>query len=333
MILFTTAVDAPTWKTRADLVQRLVGRCTVMRMSLFAVNMVFVCVLTNACGPTAPVIRFAAPAVDANPASWGSNDRIVFGYLPRNSLGEQEADSVALCEVSSDGLGFRRIVLFRELGLPMQGAVWCPTANLVALSGHGVITLFDITSRTTVCLSAPSDPLLFTPAWNSSGDSLICAPVVSNNSGLYVFSRDHGLARRIPLPNAGNPSWSPTRDEVAANTRDGDVIILDLQTQRVREILSTRGMRSYAEPQFAPDGETLLLYQFHDDGPNVLSVKRDGSGLRTVLRGGLAPRWSPDGRHFVYIKYLLSGTSAEQVGNGKLWVASVDGTERRQLIP
>jgi len=92
-------------------------------------------------------------------------------------------------------------------------------------------------------------------------------------------------------------------------------------------------MDGYAEPQFAPDGETLLLYQFYDDSPNVLSVRRDGSGLRTVLRGGGAPRWSPDGRHFVYIKYLRSGTSDEQVGNGKLWVASVEGTERRQLIP
>lgn len=304
-----------------------------MRISLLVVNTLFVCILANACGPTDPVIHFAQPTVDANPASWGSSGRIFFGYLPRNSAGQQEADSVALCEVSSDGSGFRRIVLFRDIGLPLQGAVWCPGANIVALSGHGGITLFDLKYRTTVPLSAPGDPLLFSPAWNASGDSLICASFVDRSSGLYVFSRDHGFARRISLPHASSPSWSPTRDEVAVNTLEGGIAILDLQTQNVREILSARETRAYAQPQFAPDGETLLLFQYRGDSPNVLSVKRDGSGLRTILRGGAAPRWSPDGRHFVYIKYLLSGTSSEQAGNGKLWVASADGRVRRQLIP
>jgi Tol biopolymer transport system component len=75
-------------------------------------------------------------------------------------------------------------------------------------------------------------------------------------------------------------------------------------------------------PAWRPDGRALTFVSSRSGGPGIYVVNADGTGLRRLLvtrHETRDPAFAPDGRRIAYL------------GNGGLFVARADGSERRRL--
>ena len=59
------------------------------------------------------------------------------------------------------------------------------------------------------------------------------------------------------------------------------------------------------------------------DGSNVTALTRPATTLVTPLPHNVAPAWSPDGRHIVFL--------SNRTGQWRLWVMNPDGSDQRML--
>jgi eukaryotic-like serine/threonine-protein kinase len=102
---------------------------------------------------------------------------------------------------------------------------------------------------------------------------------------------------------------------------ESHLALANLQTAASYPI--TAGGTRDAYPALSPDGHTLA-YSAGDAAYSVMEVPLAGGTAREVIpyRNGVAPSWSPDGRHFAYI--------TNRNGAQEIWLRDgTDGSERR----
>ena len=61
-------------------------------------------------------------------------------------------------------------------------------------------------------------------------------------------------------------------------------------------------------------------------------MNADGRGQRRVIRNGVAPRWSPDGRLIAFTR-STSTNRALGLFQRDVWVANADGSDQRNVSP
>jgi TolB protein len=96
----------------------------------------------------------------------------------------------------------------------------------------------------------------------------------------------------------------------------------------------TRGPKSDGDPQWSPDRRRIAFTRatqvdedFRGDAiyrHDIFVTNADGSALRLVVRGGLRPTWSPDGRSLAFLRYTSSATV--------IWTVRVDGSRARPIV-
>ncbi len=82
-----------------------------------------------------------------------------------------------------------------------------------------------------------------------------------------------------------------------------------------------------ADPAWSPDGTELAFRRRDEDGFNVWSVKRDGTGLErltTAPGDDQDPSWSPDGRRIVF--------RSARLGEPDMFVMDADGTGEKLVV-
>ena len=83
---------------------------------------------------------------------------------------------------------------------------------------------------------------------------------------------------------------------------------------------------SYPHP--SPDGTQVVFESDRTGRSEIFVVGADGNGLRQLTDGPgqqFTPKWSPDGRHIVYVSTPAAGEP------GDLYVMAADGTGQRRL--
>jgi WD40 repeat protein len=99
------------------------------------------------------------------------------------------------------------------------------------------------------------------------------------------------------------------------------LVLLALQTpaQLTRQI-------EFYNPDWSPDGQTLLFESTLGGKFAIYTIKVDGSGLRRLTvdtANNEQPRWSHDGRRIVF--------SSDRAGHGDLYVMNADGSGQTRL--
>jgi len=146
----------------------------------------------------------------------------------------------------------------------------------------------------------------------------------SGQSQIYRASAGGGNLIRLTYNDAiqTSPSWSPNGWELAfTSDRTGkpQVYIMDREGSGARR-LSFQG--SYNDQaQWSPNGDRIAFGRLAGDW-QVVTIRPDGSDEQ-VVANGRNPKWSPDGRHLVYM--------VEWQGKSDLWTCNPDGSGRKQL--
>lgn len=153
------------------------------------------------------------------------------------------------------------------------------------------------------------------------------------------------------LANSGWPAWSPDGTKIAFDSSRSDpdprdsTAINDLFTMNpdgsdVTQLTDSVG--ASADAAWSPDGSQIAFDADRGDPRSkqgIYTMRADGSGLRrvTVLPSGyefdLAPRFSPDGKRLVFVRYRGKGCPQPYCPSEHpaLFVVGVDGTGLRQL--
>jgi Tol biopolymer transport system component len=155
-------------------------------------------------------------------------------------------------------------------------------------------------------------------------------PVDNNNYGTFdlVLANADG---RVPVVFGSEfawASWGPDSRAIACLAPKG-IRLVDVTTRAVIRELPRRGIVS--QLVWSPDGRRFAGTA-NGLGPfwNLGCLDLETGAIRAVSeteRYNCTPDWAPDSRGIVYARGIIP----EQPGHAELWVASLDGTERRRL--
>jgi len=85
-------------------------------------------------------------------------------------------------------------------------------------------------------------------------------------------------------------------------------------------------------PDFSPDGRQIAFGHDMTGALELYIINADGSGLTQITHGGgLVPRWSPDGTHLVFSKFVAISPLFPDVGAGVIATIKADGTDEKLL--
>ncbi len=155
-------------------------------------------------------------------------------------------------------------------------------------------------------------------------------PVDNNNYGTFdlVLANADGSAPVIFGTGFPWASWGPDGGQIACLAPKG-IRMVDVKTRAVIRELPRRGVVS--QLVWSPDGRRFVGTA-NGLGPfwNIGCLELETGAIRAVSeteRYNCTPDWAPDSRGIVYARGIIP----EQPGQAELWVASLDGPERRRL--
>lgn len=165
---------------------------------------------------------------------------------------------------------------------------------------------------------------------------------------IYVMTADGGDVRQLTRGPGfhATPGWSPSGTSIAIEAdwgkrslngiwiipaSDPDGVTVD-EAQRVTDSRAGGG-RFDSEPQFSPDGTTIVFSRFKSFRSSKSAIFRanvDGTGLERLTNYGLNashPDVSPDGQWITFD----SGDTGAPGSKGDIYVMPLDGGKKRAL--
>jgi Tol biopolymer transport system component len=204
-----------------------------------------------------------------------------------------------LFTMRADGSHLRRIPHTRLAGEP----AWAPKGGRIAYSvtgkGGNVSAVYTIrpdgSGRKRL---TPFDDFLGSPDWSPSSRSIVYS---SDADGVSTMRAD-GSHKRLIVPDAQQPSWSPDGKRIAfslnrrisTSRADGsDIQPVTALVPQACEGFEDGCGREDETPAWSPSGSSIAYganIEGSDEG-GVFVVKVGGKTARRVAKGGLTPDW------------------------------------------
>jgi Tol biopolymer transport system component len=169
--------------------------------------------------------------------------------------------------------------------------------------------------------------------WSSSGDWIAFHGTGSEGQAppLYVVRPDGSDLQLLRPSGAGNPAWSPLRDELAYIATDGRLHVVGVDGQ---ERLATADLRdptlpdqSAGMPVWSPDATKIALV-VPNGALEVFDVAASSVSETTTAMPVSRQDWALDGRPV----WSADGRSLIAVtGDGNLWEVALDGSQQRLI--
>ncbi|MEU9192575.1 amidohydrolase family protein [Streptomyces hundungensis] len=136
-----------------------------------------------------------------------------------------------------------------------------------------------------------------------AAEALWLAPSLVGPGGRAVAAQDtDGTARSVAVHEGSNlrAVMSPDGRTLAMDALNS-IWLVPAGGGQARRL--TDDVQDATQPDWSPDGKSLVFQSFRDGVYNLWRIDADGSGLRRLTSGpgyDLEPRFSPDGRYVVY---------------------------------
>ena len=136
-------------------------------------------------------------------------------------------------------------------------------------------------------------------------------------------STPRGKSLRQVCAGADCDGWISPDGRYLSLTKDGNIFVRDLTNGQIRQVTHVAAPTRAAAPRWAPDSKRIAYFTAEPSSARLVNrqtviVNVDGSGTRTVYRGGDAYGWSFDGK-----RVLVAEFPGDQ--GRLLWVAVADG--------
>jgi Tol biopolymer transport system component len=156
--------------------------------------------------------------------------------------------------------------------------------------------------------------LEFNPVWSPDGRYIAFCRIAKDATGIYIIPALGGAERRVrntlwddrefdEVFWFGRLSWSAdgkllAYSDRASRSEAAAIFLLSLDSLKVR-----RGSRGDFNPEFSPDGQTLLFVRDSQGVQSIYAILLPGGEERrltsdTTQKWGIA--WTPDGREIVF---------------------------------
>ncbi len=133
---------------------------------------------------------------------------------------------------------------------------------------------------------------------------------------------------------SGFPALSPDGNLIAYSSDRGLNGEQDLYVRQVaggQPIRLTFDGLGNTTPDFSPDG-TKIVFRSNRNGGGIYEIPALGGKSRLLARGGLNPKYSPNGSQVAYW-VGAAGVSAAVPGSGAVWLVPVSGGPPRRIAP
>lgn len=233
--------------------------------------------------------------------------------------GKPAEDGKVAPDISPDG----RTVVFSSWG-PL-GRIW-----EVPIDGS------DPTLLTTDCSGAETECFERDPAYSPDGKRIAFArdDMSGSDASSVIGIRDLASgtvsfieSTRVPRgqTHLHQPSWSPDGAKLAYHLDtqgQGDerpskirIEIVNVDGTGLRELPAPAGEAKAGDPDWSPDGSLIVFSTMpnregegdRNGSTGIFTIHPDGTGLTdvcgTCLAGGIAPSWTPDGKHILFWGY------------------------------
>ena len=264
---------------------------------------------------TAMVAAVLSPAAPADATFRGKNGQIAYvanyDFRPNSPAEIWTADpdgtnANKLVEVS-DLAGYHCAAWFGGTG---SGPTWSPDGARIAFADQGDLWVISPDGTGLTRLTFVGGSAIFTPVWSPDGSQL----AVVIDTVLHVVEADGSGSIEIEAASEGwfagfsPPSWSKDGSEIAAvievqgaGPHDVYVVAADGSSQ-----VNVTNDGSSEHPAWSPNGAEIAFSTSAPGGPNVDTVKPDGSKRRTIgdlPTPDLWPQWSPNGSSLLFTSF------------------------------
>jgi hypothetical protein len=144
------------------------------------------------------------------------------------------------------------------------------------------------------------DPGIVGVAENGSTLFALVGGFLSPGRPLWSIPLPAGEPRRLGSFTAQDAAVFP--DGRIVFTSGTDLFVAGKGGENVRKLVSLPG--NVFSPNVSPDGQRIVVTFYSNDTTSLTEVRADGTGLRTIIRGGdvCCGVWTADGRYLLYLK-------------------------------
>ena len=173
------------------------------------------------------------------------------------------------------------------------------------------------------------------PSWSPDGNELVYGRVSkpdkhgSTYFDLYRYDIKKKKEKRLTHGSRGRyPAFSPDGKEIVfVTTNDGasSLMVYDIKTETIRELLSFEEIRQAYKLDWSPDGNSILFETSTENGRDIALVNADGSEFRMLLNSPADERhpvFSSDGEKIYY--------SSDKTGIFNIYSYDLTNSETKQ---